>query len=50
MITLAHVVGLSRAEIAHETNKSEGAVRVQLHRALTRLARILGEEPDDGRR
>lgn len=44
VITLAHVVGLSRAEIGERLGKSEGAVRAQLHRALARLARHLGEE------
>jgi RNA polymerase sigma-70 factor (ECF subfamily) len=42
VITLAHVVGLSRAEIAEEMGKSEGAVRTLLHRALARLAVRLG--------
>ena len=41
VITLAHVVGLSRAEIAAEMDRSEGAVRVLLHRALARLAAVL---------
>lgn len=41
VITLAHVVGLSRAEIAVQMNRSEGAVRVLLHRALARIAEIL---------
>ena len=43
VITLAHVVGLSRAEIADEMGKSEGAVRTLLHRALAQLAVRLGE-------
>ena len=38
VITLAHLLGLSRAEIAVETGRSEGAVRMLLHRALARLA------------
>lgn len=41
-ISLAHVVGLSRAEIAAHMGKSEGAVRVLLHRALARLTELLG--------
>lgn len=41
IVTLAHVVGLSRGEIARQLNKSEGAVRVSLHRALARLSEIL---------
>ncbi len=43
VITLAHVVGLSRAEIAEEMGKSEGAVRTLLHRALAQLAVRLGQ-------
>jgi RNA polymerase sigma-70 factor (ECF subfamily) len=42
VITLAHVVGLSRAEIAAQMGKSEGAVRVLLHRALAKVAARLG--------
>ena len=42
-ITLAHVLGLSRAEIAERLNKSEGAVRVLLHRALARMSQLLAE-------
>ena len=41
VITLAHLVGLSRAEIALQMGKSEGAVRVLLHRALARMSAIL---------
>jgi len=41
VITLAHLVGLARAEIAQQMGKSEGAVRVLLHRALARMAAIL---------
>jgi RNA polymerase sigma-70 factor (ECF subfamily) len=44
VITLAHVVGLSRAEIAEQLGKSEGAVRTMLSRALAQLAEVL----DDG--
>lgn len=43
VITLAHVVGLSRAEIAEQMGKSEGAVRVLLHRALARVSALLAE-------
>lgn len=44
VVTLAHVVGLSRAEIGAELGKSENAVRIVLHRALARLAeRVKGE-------
>jgi RNA polymerase sigma-70 factor (ECF subfamily) len=38
VITLAHVAGLSRAEIAERLGKSEGAVRTMLSRALADLA------------
>lgn len=47
VISLAHVVGLSRAEIATQLGKSEGAVRTMLSRALAELADLL-EEPDSG--
>ena len=40
-VLLAHVVGLSRAEIGQQMNKSEGAVRVLLHRALARLGSLI---------
>lgn len=43
VITLAHVVGLSRGEIAQEMGKSEAAVRTLLHRALAQLAVRLGQ-------
>ena len=42
VVTLAHVVGLSRREIAEQLGKSEGAVRMLLHRALARLSSLLG--------
>ena len=38
VVTLAHLVGLTRAEIAERIGKTEGAVRVILHRALARLS------------
>jgi RNA polymerase sigma-70 factor (ECF subfamily) len=41
VIVLAKVAGLSRAEIAAQTGRSEGAVRVLLHRSLARLAEML---------
>jgi RNA polymerase sigma-70 factor (ECF subfamily) len=44
VITLAHVVGLSRAEIAEEMGRSEGAVRVLLFRALARVSSLLEPE------
>jgi len=46
VITLAHVVGLSRAEIAEQMGKSEGAVRVLLHRALARVSALLADPND----
>jgi RNA polymerase sigma-70 factor (ECF subfamily) len=42
VITLAHLVGLSRAEIAEQMGRSEGAVRHLLHRALAQLGVRLG--------
>ena len=48
VITLAHIVGLSRAEIAVQMNKSEGAVRILLHRALAKVSSLLGD-PDASR-
>lgn len=44
VILLAHVAGLPRAEIARQMNRSEGAVRVLLSRALAALAELLHEE------
>ena len=41
VITLAHVAGQSRAEIADQMGRSEGALRVLLHRSLVRLAEVL---------
>jgi RNA polymerase sigma-70 factor (ECF subfamily) len=43
LITLAHVAGLPRSEIAEQVGKSEAAVRVALHRALARLAEVVRE-------
>ncbi len=45
VVTLAHVAGLSRAQIAEQLGKSENAVRIVLHRALARLAEIVN--PDE---
>ncbi len=41
VVTLAYFVGLSRGEIGDHLGKSEGAVRVVLHRALAKLSRLL---------
>lgn len=41
VITLAHLAGLSRAQIGVEMGKSEEAVRALLHRAMARLATLL---------
>jgi RNA polymerase sigma-70 factor (ECF subfamily) len=43
VILLSRVVGLTHAEIAQQTGRSEGACRVLLHRALGRLAELLDE-------
>lgn len=43
LVLEAHLLGTSRAELARRLGKSEGAVRVQLHRALARLAVRLGD-------
>jgi RNA polymerase sigma-70 factor (ECF subfamily) len=42
VITLAKVVGLSRAEIGEQMGRSEGAVKMLLARALAELAAKLG--------
>ncbi len=44
VVTLAHIVGLSRAEIAAQLGKTEGAVRVILHRALAKLSGMLDQD------
>ncbi|HEX5050968.1 MAG TPA: sigma-70 family RNA polymerase sigma factor [Planctomycetota bacterium] len=46
VITLAHLVGLSRAEIGARMGKTEEAVRALLHRAKARLAILLGNPTD----
>lgn len=43
VVTLAHIVGLSRREIADQLGKSEGAIRVVLHRALVKLSGLLSQ-------
>ncbi|MEM9383184.1 MAG: sigma-70 family RNA polymerase sigma factor [Planctomycetota bacterium] len=47
IVTLAHIVGLSRAEIAEQVGKSEGAVRVTLHRALAKIADLVASADED---
>lgn len=41
VVTLAHLAGLSRAEIGEQMGKTEEAVRALLHRAKARLAILL---------
>jgi RNA polymerase sigma-70 factor (subfamily 1) len=41
VITLAHLVGLSRAEIGAHMGRTEEAVRALLHRAMARLSILL---------
>lgn len=45
VITLAHLAGLSRAEIGVQMGRSEEAVRALLHRAKARLSMLLDEPP-----
>ena len=42
VITAAKILGQPHAEIAQELGRSEGAVRVLLHRALFRLGALMG--------
>jgi RNA polymerase sigma-70 factor (ECF subfamily) len=44
LVSLAFVVGLSRAEIGNRLGTTEGAVRTALHRALARLAARLDRD------
>lgn len=44
VLVLAHVVSLSRAEIAAQLDETEGAVRATLHRALARVSALLEGE------
>lgn len=46
LIVLSRIAGCSRAEIADELGVSAGAVRMRLHRALAKLAVLLGEDGD----
>ncbi len=47
VITLAHLVGLSRAEIGAQMGKTEEAVRSLLHRAKARLSILLDGAADE---
>jgi len=42
VLTLAHLAGLSRAEIGAHMGKTEEAVRALLHRAKARLSILMG--------
>jgi RNA polymerase sigma-70 factor (ECF subfamily) len=44
VLTLAHLVGLSRAEIAEQMGRSEEAVRSLLHRAVVRISDLVDGE------
>ena len=43
VIALSRIAGLTHAEIAERTDRSEGAVRMLLYRGLERLSELLGE-------
>ncbi len=45
VLTLAHLAGLSRAEIAAQTGSTEAAVRAMLYRAMAKLS-VLLEDAD----
>lgn len=45
VVSLAHIAGLSRREIAERLGKSENAVRIVLHRALARIAESVHGDP-----
>lgn len=47
LIMRSRLAGQCHRDIAADTGRSEGAVRVALHRALARLARHLDETPPD---
>ena len=44
VIIWRHVEQMSTKEVAEKMNKSEGAVRVQLHRAIEQLKQVLNKE------
>ena len=43
VILLSRVVGLDRASVAREMNRSEDSIRNLLHRALAKLGSLLSE-------
>jgi DNA-directed RNA polymerase specialized sigma24 family protein len=43
VISLAHIVGLSRAEIAERMGRTDGAVRTLLWRGLATLAELVDD-------
>lgn len=47
VIVLAKIVGLSRADIARKLGRTEGSVRVILHRALARVTGLLAADAGD---
>lgn len=50
VVILSRFVGLTSVEIAAQQGKNEAAVRVQLSRALARLAALLEEDPSGPQR
>ncbi|MBX3464147.1 MAG: sigma-70 family RNA polymerase sigma factor [Planctomycetes bacterium] len=46
VLTLAHLAGLSRAEIAAQMGRNEEAVRSMLYRAMAKLSLLLEAEPE----
>lgn len=44
VLTLAHLAGLSRAEIAAQIGSTEEAVRALLYRAMAKLSLLLGDD------
>lgn len=45
VVLLSRLVGLSRAEVAEQMDRSEGSVRNLLHRALAHLAQLIESPP-----
>jgi RNA polymerase sigma-70 factor (ECF subfamily) len=48
VVVMAHLLGMSRVEIAEKLGKTEVGVRVTLHRALARLSGVLGPDGEVG--